>query len=35
MARICIVKPEHRLKAATRKQMIIRFGMAAAQRINR
>jgi hypothetical protein len=27
--------PEHRLKAATRKQMTIRFAIAAAQRINR
>ena len=27
--------PEHRLPAATRKAMTIRFGMAAAQRINR
>jgi hypothetical protein len=27
--------PEHRLSAATRKSMMIRFGMAAAQRINR
>jgi hypothetical protein len=27
--------PEHRLPAATRKSMIVRFGIAAAQRINR
>ena len=27
--------PEHRLAAATRKQMMVRFAMAAAQRINR
>jgi hypothetical protein len=27
--------PEHRLPAPTRKQMIVRFAMAAAQRINR
>ena len=27
--------PEHRLPAATRKSMTVRFGMAAAQRINR
>ena len=27
--------PEHRLAAATRKQMTVRFAMAAAQRINR
>ena len=27
--------PEHRLPAATRKQMMLRFAMAAAQRINR
>ena len=27
--------PEHRLPAATRKSMTVRFAMAAAQRINR
>jgi hypothetical protein len=27
--------PEHKLAAATRKQMTVRFGMAAALRINR
>jgi len=27
--------PEHRLAAATRKQIMLRFAMAAAQRINR
>jgi hypothetical protein len=27
--------PEHRLPAATRKSMMVRFAMAAAQRINR
>jgi hypothetical protein len=27
--------PEHRLKAPTRKLMTVRFGLAAAQRINR
>ncbi|MCE3257446.1 MAG: hypothetical protein K0Q64_1529, partial [Nitrobacter vulgaris] len=27
--------PEHRLSAPTRKAMMLRFGMAAAQRLNR